>query len=108
MYDKFRHVALTQRQPITALRPPARTGYSVSSTAIFPAIAITGRLSTDSLGIMTQGETIVQPGGGAQTGASRWGDYSTMNIDPTDGEHMRSLRLNIRAPILHRFNRLNY
>lgn len=33
---------------------------------------------------MTQGETVVQTGGGAQTGASRWGDYATMNIDPVD------------------------
>lgn len=63
-----------------------RAGYSISSTTQFPAIGITGRLSTDSLGIMTQGETVVQAGGGAQTGASRWGDYATMNIDPTDGE----------------------
>lgn len=53
---------------------------------MFPAIAVTGRLSTDALGVMTQGETIVQAGGGAQTGASRWGDYSTLNIDPVDGK----------------------
>jgi hypothetical protein len=52
----------------------------------FPAIAITGRLAADPLGTMTQGETVLQNGGGAQTGASRWGDYSTMSIDPTDGE----------------------
>jgi len=23
-------------------------------------------------------------GGGSQTGGSRWGDYSSMNVDPTD------------------------
>ena len=60
-------------------------GYSVSSNSMFPSIAITGRLANDDLGTLTQGETIVKTGGGSQTGSlTRWGDYSTMNIDPAD------------------------
>ena len=62
-------------------------GYSKSSATMFPSIAYTGRLAEDVAGILTQGETITQAGGGSQTGEyglSRWGDYSTMNIDPAD------------------------
>jgi len=60
-------------------------GYSRSSSSTFPSIGVTGRLAGNSLGLMTQGETIVQAGGGSQTGSlQRWGDYSSMNIDPVD------------------------
>jgi hypothetical protein len=30
------------------------------------------------------GELAIQPGGGSQTGLSRWGDYSALRVDPTD------------------------
>lgn len=53
-------------------------GYGIAGPSIYAGMAFTGRLSTDSLGIMTQGETIVQPGLGFQT-ANRWGDYASMN-----------------------------
>lgn len=60
-------------------------GYSISSSSTYPSIAVTGRLAGDTLGTMTQGETIVHAGGGSQTGSlRRWGDYATMNIDPSD------------------------
>ena len=60
-------------------------GYSISSSTMYPGIAITGRFPHDPLGVMTQGETIAQPGAGSQTGSlRRWGDYSSMNIDPAD------------------------
>jgi hypothetical protein len=59
-------------------------GYSVSSATIDPAIAYTGRLSSDALNTM-QAETTIVAGGGAQTtGLDRWGDYSAMTIDPVD------------------------
>jgi hypothetical protein len=59
--------------------------YSVSSAATFPSIRYTGRLAGDSLGLMTQGEVTMIAGTGSQTGsASRWGDYTSMSIDPTD------------------------
>jgi hypothetical protein len=61
-------------------------GFSVSNgTTVFPGIRYTGRLVTDALGTMPQGEGTMIAGGGSQTTSSnRWGDYSSMNIDPTD------------------------
>lgn len=60
-------------------------GYSKSSSSMYPAIAYTGRLADDPEGTLTVGETIAQEGGGSQSGTlHRWGDYSTMNIDPAD------------------------
>jgi uncharacterized membrane protein len=59
-------------------------GYSESSTAMKPAIAYTGRLAADPLDTM-QPETVLFQGGGAQTGQNRWGDYSSMSVDPSDG-----------------------
>jgi subtilisin-like proprotein convertase family protein len=61
-------------------------GFSISSSTINPSVSYTGRLVTDALGTMGQGETSLVAGTGSQTGSnlSRWGDYSSMNIDPTD------------------------
>lgn len=61
-------------------------GYSLSSSTIFPSIAFTGQGQGDNSGVMESESTIIN-GGGAQTGfpnANRWGDYSSMAIDPTD------------------------
>ena len=60
-------------------------GYSVSSSTVNPSIRYTGRLVSDPLGTMPQGEAVIQQGTGSQTGtASRWGDYSSMAVDPVD------------------------
>lgn len=61
-------------------------GYSVSNaTTVFPGIRYTGRLAGDPLGTMPQGEGVMIAGAGSQTGGgNRWGDYTSMNIDPTD------------------------
>jgi hypothetical protein len=62
-------------------------GYSISDVGanLYPAISYTGRLATDALNTMTQGETIMHAGDGSQTSSSsRWGDYSMMAVDPTD------------------------
>jgi hypothetical protein len=62
-------------------------GYSLANRggSIYPSIGFTGRLATDPLGVMTQGETTLVSGTGSQTGsASRWGDYSSMVLDPSD------------------------
>ncbi len=60
-------------------------GYSASSTVTFPSVFYTGRLATDPLGMMPQGEGVFVNGSGIQTStASRWGDYSSMSIDPVD------------------------
>jgi hypothetical protein len=60
-------------------------GYSVSSAAMYPAIAYSGRLSTDPLGTL-QAEATLFSGTGAQTGTNdyHWGDYTSMTIDPVD------------------------
>jgi hypothetical protein len=60
-------------------------GYSVSSSTLKPAIRYTGRLAADTPGVMTQGENTIINGAGSQTGTlTRWGDYSSMAIDPSD------------------------
>jgi hypothetical protein len=61
-------------------------GYSVASTSLYPSIRYTGRFSTDPLGELSQGEASIIEGGGSQVGISRWGDYSSMSIDPVDDE----------------------
>ncbi len=59
-------------------------GYSASSSAINPAIRVSGRRRTDPKNLLRT-ELLVQAGGGSQTGTlTRWGDYSTMQIDPVD------------------------
>jgi len=61
-------------------------GYSVvNGTTVYPGIRYTGRLAGDPLGQMTLGEGVVINGSGVQTTTnSRWGDYTSMNIDPVD------------------------
>lgn len=59
--------------------------YSASSSSVYPSIRYTGRLASDTLGQMPQGETTLIAGSGSQTGTgSRWGDYAQMAVDPTD------------------------
>jgi hypothetical protein len=62
-------------------------GYSVvNGTDVFPGIRYTGRLAGDPLGQMTLGEGTIINGTGVQTTTnSRWGDYTDMTVDPTDG-----------------------
>jgi hypothetical protein len=62
-------------------------GYSVvNATDVFPGIRYAGRLAGDPLGQLSQGEAVMQNGSGVQTTTnSRWGDYTSMNVDPTDG-----------------------
>ncbi|MEO8460257.1 MAG: hypothetical protein ABI451_06995 [Dokdonella sp.] len=60
-------------------------GYSVSNASTFPSIAYTGRLASDPVNTMPQGEQYIVNGTGSQTGGgNRWGDYTSMNIDPVD------------------------
>lgn len=59
-------------------------GFSASSSSLFPQIRYAGRLSTDPLNQMAQGEATLIAGGGSQTGSNRWGDYSDMTVDPVD------------------------
>ena len=62
-------------------------GYSVSGSNLHPSIRYTGRLKNDALNTMTIGEKGIYNGGGSQTfngtNPSRWGDYSSMTVDPS-------------------------
>jgi hypothetical protein len=60
-------------------------GYSASSASINPAIRYTGRLATDPLNVL-QGESTILNGTGSQSGQNldRWGDYSSLTVDPSD------------------------
>ena len=60
--------------------------YNTSSGTEFPSIRFAGRLPTDPLGQLAQGETDIFNGTGSQThSSSRWGDYSMLAVDPVDG-----------------------
>ncbi len=60
-------------------------GFSRSSTTLRADIMIAGRLATDAPGSLVQGETVMFAAAGSQTsGSNRWGDYSSMNVDPVD------------------------
>ncbi|MHB8513370.1 MAG: hypothetical protein ACYDCC_14495, partial [Actinomycetota bacterium] len=60
-------------------------GFSTSSSSVQPGVHFTARLASDAAGTMTQGEGVLIDGGGSQNaGLSRWGDYSSMSIDPSD------------------------
>ena len=67
-------------------------GYSEScgntcpgGTPMFPSIFLAGRTPSDALGTLGP-EALVVAGAGSQPDTSnRWGDYSSMRIDPNDG-----------------------
>ena len=71
-------------------------GYSTSSTTQQPSICYAGRLASDPLSSLGQGEVIMTTGGGHQTHSSgRWGDYSMLTIDPADGLKLLAHQPNI-------------
>ncbi len=60
-------------------------GFSASSSSIFPQIRYAGRLATDPINTLAQGEATLFAGTGSQsTTGNRWGDYSAMSVDPED------------------------
>ncbi|MGH3646644.1 MAG: hypothetical protein ACRDTM_05660 [Micromonosporaceae bacterium] len=60
-------------------------GYSVSNgTDVYPGIRYAGRLAGDPAGELGQGEAVLINGSGSQTGSPRWGDYTSLNVDPKD------------------------
>ncbi|MGB5659001.1 MAG: hypothetical protein WBO54_05910, partial [Thermoanaerobaculia bacterium] len=60
-------------------------GYSVTGSSLFPSVSYTSRMGGDPLGTMPGGEESCHEGTGAQVASSnRWGDYSSMSVDPTD------------------------
>jgi hypothetical protein len=61
-------------------------GYSVvNGVDVYPGIRYTGRAAGDPLGLMTIAEMTIIDGSGVQrTVNSRWGDYTSLNVDPVD------------------------
>ncbi|MFP6701478.1 MAG: calcium-binding protein, partial [Planctomycetaceae bacterium] len=59
-------------------------GYSASSTTVSPSIRYSGRRAGDAAGTM-QAESVLMAGTGAVLNSGgRWGDYSSLSIDPVD------------------------
>jgi hypothetical protein len=60
-------------------------GFSASDATIHPQVRWAGRKVTDPLNTLAQGEATVFAGAGSQIDTvNRWGDYSSMAIDPVD------------------------
>lgn len=60
-------------------------GYSIASEEIHPSIGATARSADDPLGEMTMPEIVLKQGTSSQASYDRWGDYSCMNVDPSNG-----------------------
>jgi hypothetical protein len=58
-------------------------GYSASSSSISPQIRYTARTANDALNTLEE-EAPVRISTGSQTNYNRWGDYTSMSVDPTD------------------------
>ena len=59
-------------------------GYSFGGTPNFAGQRFTGRLAGDPLGQMTLKEAVLADGEASQTNATRWEDYTTTAVDPSD------------------------
>jgi hypothetical protein len=59
-------------------------GFSLISASMPASIGYTAHAASDPPGVMGQGESVAVNGGGAQAIKLRWGDYSSMSVDPTD------------------------
>jgi hypothetical protein len=79
-YRWMSSVAMDQSQDIAV-------GYSRSSAAAgdFPSLLYAGRVPTDGAGTL-EAEVVLKSGTGSQSsgGFDRWGDYTSMTVDPTD------------------------
>src|SRR4029079_9138701 len=60
-------------------------GFSASDSTINPQLRYAGRLATDPVNTLAQGEAHLFDGTGSQKGSgNRWGDYSALTVDPED------------------------
>lgn len=60
-------------------------GFSASSSSLNPQLRYAGRLATDPLNTLGQGEAHLFDGTGSQSGTgNRWGDYASLTVDPVD------------------------
>jgi hypothetical protein len=58
--------------------------YSLASSTAFPGLRYTGRLATDPMGTLPQGEQVLFEGTAAN-GSFRFGDYAALSVDPENG-----------------------
>jgi len=80
-YRWMSSVAMDQNQDIAV-------GYSKSSASVgdYPSLLYAGRVPGDPAGTL-EAEVLLKQGSGSQktlNGANRWGDYTSMTVDPTD------------------------
>ena len=64
-------------------------GYSISSSTVYPGIRYCGQDADEyalASGVMNVAETTIVTGAYSQTGSRRWGDYSSLNVDPKDDQ----------------------
>ena len=59
-------------------------GYSASSSTINPAIRFTGRIPGGPAGALETEASMVEGAASQTTGLSRWGDYTALQVDPSD------------------------
>lgn len=59
-------------------------GYSASSSSIHPAVRYSGRVPGDPLGTLESESSIIEGAGSQTNNLHRWGDYSSLRIDPSD------------------------
>ncbi|HQX56853.1 MAG TPA: carboxypeptidase-like regulatory domain-containing protein [Pyrinomonadaceae bacterium] len=61
-------------------------GYTAASLTLAPDIRYAGRLASDTPGTLPQSEVTLLPSvaRSVQTTYTRWGDYSSMSVDPVD------------------------
>jgi hypothetical protein len=59
-------------------------GFSASSLRLNPSVFLVGRTATDAPGTMAGPLVLVNGGGVQQRSFMRWGDYSSMAVDPSD------------------------
>lgn len=60
-------------------------GFSASGTTVNPGIKWAGRTGSSPAGTLNEGEATMFVGDGVQLATnSRWGDYSSMSVDPSD------------------------
>jgi subtilase family serine protease len=61
-------------------------GFTATGPTTYPSMRYAGRLADDPPGLLAQGEADLVTGHGSQTHTSgRWGDYSSLVVDPSDG-----------------------
>ncbi len=60
-------------------------GFSVSSRSTFPSVRYVTRTETDPPGTLGEEVELLSGSGVQKSSFGRWGDYSSMSVDPVDG-----------------------